>query len=404
MDKYEFINLFNKELNCSQVFSLNSMTLCHAFRCFFDERKGFDEIFLEIHSDIEKIEKHSNIQVDLKNEKCILNKILKLTQDNISEMINCWFSESDKDAAKGYSSIFPYRDSELQSGLICLMKFSSEVNRIENEKKSLLPLEIPKDIICYKNKTDPNLITIDDFKILENAYYERNFDIVVYPYFNFEIIEKLKLLDPTKTSISIWPRYYGNSSGYSKCKPLCEERMFGMPFKKEKFKNIFSKEYGTYEYNFDKVEKAIALGFYTPLERLEYVIKPYKDNLISLSLEEIIDVNKSDYALLPNYYFINEKNRFVKHKYLHIIMNKDTAEINHFDISYFYYKDDKIEQRKAQHIKDKIIKADCKKKILRIDSKKPNECFAEFELLINIAGTLMDGSKNPEILNFFNGI
>jgi hypothetical protein len=69
-----------------------------------------------------------------------------------------------------------------------------------------------------------------------------------------------------------------------------------------------------------------------------------------------------------------------------------------------YYKDDKIEQRKVQHIKDKVVSADRKKKILRIDSKNPKEYFAEFELFTAIAGLLMDGNRNPEIIKFFNGI
>ncbi|MDR2594519.1 MAG: hypothetical protein LBC87_07105 [Fibromonadaceae bacterium] len=398
MEKYKFIDLFNKELNGSCLFSSGGTELCHAFKYFFDEEKNIDEILSKISA------LHTNEQINLKNEEDILNKVLNLTKDNIDEMTNSWFSESEKNKSKGYLAISPYRDSELQLGLTCLLLLSIRENRIENEKKLLLsPIETPEEIIDYRD-ADEDLIIIDDFEILETAYRKK--DIVIYPDFNQEIIEKLKLLDPTKSSIKIRPHRYGNFSEYSKLKNIFEERTFGVPFKKEKFQNIFSKKYGKYEYFFNEEENIlVAQGFYIPLDKLEYVIKPYEDNLISLSLEETIDINKSNYTLLTDCYFIDRNgSRFLKHKYLHMIMNKDTAEINHLDFSYLYYKDDKIEQRKTQHIKDKVVSADYKKKLLRIDSKNPKECFTEFELFTDIARLLMDENKNPEICNFFNGI
>ena len=145
--------------------------------------------------------------------------------------------------------------------------------------------------------------------------------------------------------------------------------------------------------------------FFIPLQRLEYVLKPYENDLVSLSLEETIDTQKTNYSLLRYFYFFDRHgNRFLKHKFLHMIVNKNTAEIKHLDLSYFYYMNEKIEQRSIQHIKDKVVSADHKKKIVRIDAKNPNGYFAEFELFADIAGSLMEGNKNPEISKFLAGI
>ena len=112
-EKYEFIDTFNKKLNNSRIFSQNGMNLCYAFKYFFDKEKNIDEIFSEMHCKIERVTKYLNRQVDLEKEKYILNEVLNLTQNNISKIKTSWFSESEKNKAKGYIAIMPYKNSEL---------------------------------------------------------------------------------------------------------------------------------------------------------------------------------------------------------------------------------------------------------------------------------------------------
>ena len=404
MDKYSFIDLFNNQLNNSKIFIPGSTNLWKALKYFFDDAINIDEIFIKMQWEIKIAFKKANGKINMKEEKDILDVILQLTKRYISEIIHNWFTEKEKDEAKAFLAVCSFKNVNTQIGLICLVFFSSEENKIENEKKTLRLIELPEELKLYLTKDD--LINVDDFQILDRGYYKKEYDIVIYPDFNSEIREKINQLDPDKAKIQIRPKSYCKFSEYNPIEAITEARMFGMPFDKKYFKNIFTKNYGSYEYVFDNiVDNLMAKAFYVPLNKLEYVIKPYENNMISLSLEETIDITKHEYLRLPYFYFIDRNNtRFLKQKYLHMIIDKNTAEIIHLDLSYLYYLDDKIELRSKQHIKDKVVSADYKKKIVRIDAKESNTYFTEFNLFTDLACSLMGGYSNPEIIKFFNGL
>lgn len=401
MEKQEFIDIFNKRRNTSQLFSAGRdfWNFWNTFRYFFDEEKNIDEIFLKMDSIIkEVIAQDGNLNLDY--EKNNLSYILNLTRDNIHEL-NSWFSESEKERAGAYLPLFGYRNIviDIQIGLISLLLFSGES---VPKEEPLSPPQTPTELIGYRatnNDKDKDLMLINEFNILENAFQKKGW--ILYPEFNHRVIEKIKQLDFDKAKILVRPKKYDKPSWRSSSKPLWEERMYGPQFKKEDFKRLFEKQYGEYKYVFHTKEDELMAQLYIPLHRLEYVIKPCKNNLIGLLLEETIDTTKTS-PFFTSCYPIIGKSRFVRHRLLHAIMDKDTAETNHLDLSYLYYKEDKIEERKAQHIKDRKVDADYKIKILRIDSKDPKGFFAEFELFTDIARLLLDEDKNPEITKFFN--
>ena len=272
-------------------------------------------------------------------------------------------------------------------------KFLSITNLIKKKKiipKKLKPFFEEKDL----------LINVSNFEALpEFAFHYKKENLVIYPSLEYDLKHKIFDLVRKKgnLNLAISLGRCNHISEHSKTIYCQEEKLFGIPFKKENIKNIFNKQYGTYEYIFeDDAEEMRSRVFHVPLLQLQYVIKPYdgSSEKLSLSLEEVVDIQKEEYSQY-NYSVFADK-RFILNRYIHMIFNTRTFLVEHLDLSYLYYDNKSYKKRINFHIKDKVISATIKDKIFAI---KDDTIDWEDALLI-IGASL---NHNPEVERFLKG-
>ncbi len=254
---------------------------------------------------------------------------------------------------------------------------------------SLNPFYIEKD----------NLFQINPFTILSSALkYEDNviYTKMTYPLVDFFMYYSQKHLTKLNIGISL-TSHITNINYYRKY--LYEERTFGKPFSIESFKNIFNKLYGEYKL-FAKNEREQLLNrvFYVPVDRLEYVFNPKtREDKISLSIAEIIDITKNNNSKLNNYLYYDYDNniKYVMIKYLHALFDNKKGKFDHLDCSLLFYNLDSYNNRLSQHLQNKTVDTDYKSKLFRIDGE------IEFDDFSKLASSFF--FHDPLIEEFLNG-
>jgi hypothetical protein len=403
-EKGKIVKRLNSIFLKSKLFSPNGSHTFEILKYIFDEGLTVSDAFDKVKNYIEDVEGIRREAIDLKQEINIIAEIKEIIL-SVSANFNGreWITEDEIKRVVDFLTIMPYDNTQLQIGILDLLFAVGNIYIGDVVIRSMKIPGIPKTLEVYWD-SEESLIDVSTFKSLETGFFDSKSNVVVYPDMDHELKFKLLSLnarDNKKFTLKVKPLRFSKIENYSNIVNLCEERMFGMPFSPKNFKTIFGKNHGEYKYLFvgtGNKEELIAKAFYVPLNRLEYVLKPYEGDQISLSLEEVIDTTLKDYSHLKDHFYTqSDGRRFLSHKYLHTIINRNTADISHLDMSQLIYYDSKIYERGTKHIKDKAVSADIKNKIFRIDG------ILKFEDFSNIASSAMDAKRNPEVIAFFNG-
>lgn len=400
MNKYEIVKEIVRILSKSNVFTPGGITIYDATKYLFDYSLTIDQTIEKIQNQIKFAELRGN-KIDIVKEKEILNSYFNLISQNKNLLKSSdWLTDKEKNEAFSYLFINPFSDEDFQLAIINLIFLSHKQYVTLNEIKNLNPIDFPEDLLSFVHD---DMLYINSTERLENAYYYKDLDKVIYPAFEYKMKNLLDEVNLSDCDIFIRPRRIVPMEQYSPNFLLTEERMFGVPFNKENIKKILSKESGEFKYTFfEKKDLLLEKAFFIPLDKLEYYIEPNDGNLVSLSLEDVIDYSKQENVNLRDRYFTTEDgHRFIKHRYLHAIFDRETLNVKHCDMSWLIYFDDNIEIRRNSKLKERKVRANYKIKMFRIDAKKDG--FLPFELFQSIGGNAMDGNRNPEIYRFFNG-
>lgn len=405
------MNKFLNAVNIEKIITLKSKSelyqylgdidLWNAFS-LYKENYSFEKIVkkgIEAKADILRA---SNTIVNVDRELNIIKELFPLLDHYIEYLINNEpLSEQEKNDLLWTKEFLPrLKDANVP---IYFQKVVKNINNFEEYLRITNVIKnkkiIPKKLEPFFKKKDL-LINVSSFDALpEFAFHYKKENLVIYPLLAYDLKHKIFDLIRKKKNLNLAISLgrCNHISEHSKSIYCQEEKLFGIPFKKENIKNIFKKQYGTYEYVFkNETEEMISRGFHVPLLQLQYVIKPYdgSSEKLSLSLEEVIDIKKEKYCQY-NYSVLADK-RFILNRYIHMIFNTRTFFVEHLDLSYLYYDNESYKNRINFHIKDKVISATIKDKIFAI---KKSDIDWEDALLI-IGASL---NHNPEVERFLKG-
>ena len=372
------------------------------FKRYLEDNIDIDILITEYLKKNELNESISGIKIDKKKEKAFLYDLVKQFKFSMKYINDKILTIKKKNELKAYINIIPFKNVELGLKILFILlhvtNLYETVKLLKNAKRRI---QLPKDFNALIDKD--NLINIKNLKPIEKGFYDHKSFIVAYPEIDFNLLQKIIFIIQKKTKIEVKLRInkFGLKSDHTSIIPLYEERIFGIPFNTNNFSRIYNKKYGEFKYSFkDNIQMIIASLFYTPLDRLEYVIKPYDNNQVSLSLEEVIDITKNDYQNLLNKHLFHDYDRYyIKQKLLHVIFNKNDNSVSHLDLSIMIYDDDAFKIRISTHLKNKskYVNPIIKYKIFRIDGK------LDFNDFVDICILAMDANKNPEIIKFLKG-
>ena len=396
----------------SNLIEWGSVDFICLLKKIFDEDKEIEEAFSQIYcqEEISFQEKLLGIKIDIEKEKEILQKLVdifkeifpiieNITKENLTEIYQKY---------AGYLEICPFKNKFLHLVIINFLFYLYDCIKFISFKEGLESKpNIPDKILKFWDEKD-ELLDVTETKALNKGFVFFN-KIVVYPSFTYKLKNVIiplfnRLKD--KIELKIYPAYCSNLSLYTDIDLILEERIFGIPFKEENFKKIIKnrKNFGEYWYYFkEEKEELVAKLFYVPLLKMDYVLKLLEDNKFSISLEEIVDINKKDWAKYSSFIYHCDSKYYITHRYIHAIFNlieEREVEIVHLDMSLKIYDEKLYNQRVKLHLKDKIVKPLVKKKIFRIDAKEGTKVI-NLEDFKNIIVAALD--HNPEILNFLNG-
>lgn len=347
-----------------------------------------------------------NNNVDLFEFGCLVAKN-QLSDDHMRQykkIIDVYKNIStDNIEIKGYYEIYTKekvnRENLMHAKIMMdLVKISHYIEFKEKKSNSDYILsKFPSLKQYYFVKDD--LFEIEPFIILPSALQYK--DKVIYTKMKYPLVDYCMLYcrdnkDKINIKIALSPEII-NISHYSKY--VYFERIYGRPFSLENFKKIIVKEYGELKYYpKNKTEKFYAEVFNVPVDRLEYVFNPkIKENKISLSIAEIIDISKDKHRKLNEYLFHDYANsrKFIMIKILHTTYTRTIEKFDHLDCSLYFYNENNYNIRLSQHLKNKTIDADYKIKLFRVDGEIEFDDWSKFVALFF--------HKDPLIEEFLRG-
>ena len=332
------------------------------------------------------------------------NKLSNNHMQQYTKIIDDYKNEPvDADEIKGHYAIFT-KEKVTRGNLIHaiimmdLVKISHYIEFKEKISNSDYILSGFPSLKQYYSGND-NLFGIDPFIILSSALQYK--DKVIYTKLKYPLVDyfmfyckknrsnnKIRIaLSPKITNINYYKEY------------LYEERIYGKPFSLEAFRKLINKQFGEFKF-FPKseTEQFNSEVFYVPVEKLEYVFNPKtKENKISLSIAEIIDISKDKHGKLNEYLYYDYANsrKFVMIKILHALFNVTIEKFDHLDCSLYFFSEDNYNIRLSQHLKNKTIDADYKIKLFRIDGEIEFDDWSKFATLFF--------HKDPLIEEFLRG-
>ena len=365
------------------------------FIAYYENLKSIDECYKSIFSDEAIIRKLKKIDDD--KEIKLLDSIFKKLKELIYEMMTTVPSPTNDHYSAYFINIEPCFDDKQVGRFFYLaldyIKIYMDYNSVKN-----IPIHFGKiisELEPYWNEKD-KLINVSTFIPLCDAFYYKDKEIVIYPCYrhSYELKEKFaefyKKIKSNGGILSISASRFSLISEYSKISYLQEERLFGMPFKKDSFKRLFKKEYGEYIYDENEKNNYMLL----PLYKLQYVINPLDKNQVSLMIEEIIDISMKN---VNNEKIGTDSKFFVRNRLIHCIFDTIKDNFIHFDLSYLYYDNNAYYKRIEQGIWQKREDATIKHKIFRIDGS------LDFNIACLLIGAALDANHNPEVINFLKG-
>ena len=293
-----------------------------------------------------------------------------------------------------YAEILPFQDQYFLAGLLAFLSDIQQCFELYWMLEKAKPLQVPSSLKSFYSRKD-DLIDVTHFDVLQKGFALKNHDLVVYPRLSSQL--SMQILSFARqnygdASLKIRPSHFGRYSTYSSIQRIQEERIFGMPFSKQNLRQLIKKEYGVLQYCFENhIEETTSEMFDVPLKELQYVIKPMFDGYVTISIEEVMDIEKEHYNKYQQYTYFCNSNFYMLQRFAHIIIDRNTLAINHFDFSYMYYDFDDYANRVSVHMKDKVVSATIKKKLFRIDGIVP------FDIFKKILAACFE--HNPEIVN-----
>ncbi len=388
------------KLEKSMLFSSDFQLVC-AIRKYFDENKSSKEIVESMRYNINLLEMQG-IKIDEADEEKFISEFFPEFINLINELLmNNSFDNDQLQSMKAYTEIgLPFKNLTFHLYVIKTVFLIADYLTYKNLTRLRVRTSCINELKQFYLEKD-DLVDVSSFEVLNKGFLYKDKWLVVYPSISYKL--RLILLPFFKNNCSnvklcVRAGTIGKYIDYTKSDWIFEERLFGMPFSKNNLRNITSKQYGIFEYNFtSERQKQIAKSFFIPLKRLEYVIKPYDENNLTLSIEEVNDCDKDDYMKISNFKYEYNNNLFIINRYFHVIFDKQTYDINHLDLSYLHYDFDSYCQRIDNHLKDKTVPASIKIKRFRLDGK------IDFDSFQSLLIASLDGDKNPEIINFLLG-
>lgn len=293
-----------------------------------------------------------------------------------------------------YAEILPFQDQHFLAVLLAVLFDIQQCFELYWMLEKAKPLQVPSSLKKLYSKKD-DLIDVTHFDVLQKGFVLKNHDLVIYPRLSIQL--SLQILsfarqNQGKSSLKVRPRHVGQYSTYSNVQRIQEERIFGMPFSKQNLRQLIKKEYGVLQYCFENdIDETTSEMFDVPLKELQYVIKPMPDGYVTISIEEVMDIEKERYHKYRQYRHLCNDGFYMLQRFAHAIIDQETLAINHFDFSYMFYDFDDYANRVVAHMKDKVVSATIKKKLFRIDGIVP------FDIFKKILAACFE--HNPEIVN-----
>lgn len=339
------------------------------------------------------------VSINLQQEEKFLIEIVpKITLEVKSRLASGLINEKVVSDFAAYHGIFSFEDERFEAGLLSLLSDIEKCFDLHRMLENTQPLQLPSILEKYFSSKD-DLIDVTNFSLLSKGFALKKDNIVVYPKLPLQLelhIFAFFRRNHRTVKLLIRPGRIGKFSNYSDMQRFQEAHIFGMPFTEQNLRGLIGKEHGVLEYFFEnEVQEIRAKLSNVPLKGLQYVIKPLSDEHLTISIEEVMDIDKNNYRQFSRYSYSCCNDFYMLHRYAHTIINKKTLEISHFDCSYLYYDFDAYSERVDSHIKDKVVSASIKQKLFRIDGIIP---FNDFK---QILAACFD--NDPEIVNLLKG-
>ena len=352
---------------------------------------------------LEKIEGSPQLEdrdvIDNDKEEMLLESLLP----NLIEYAGLLKSQGlilDKQIQKFASHIemYPFNDRDYQAVLMLTLDQLGGCYEYNLEKSWASSICLSEQIAPFYAKKD-DLVDVSSFRILEKGFHCEEGFFVVYAYMPYHLHNAI--LDFARkglnnTRLRVLPKYIGSINKYTQITRIMHDRLYGVPFNEDSLKGISFKQFGSLSYTYHcEKDWSLARLFFVPLKELQYVIKPMPNGCFSISIEELIDIEKNDYNQYSRFVFESEGEMLIRNRYIHAIFDQSNLIAAHFDFSYLYYNLDAYVERLSGHIKDKVINATIKRKIVRLDGS------IDFDTFNKIVAACFHG--DPEIDNFLDG-
>lgn len=390
------LNRIAQQFVKSKLFSPTGMTFLRVIRGYVEQNRVS---LSHLAGEIEMFEQALGIEIDIQQEKHFAEVIIPQILDEVDTRIaDGIISEGVIQNFMGYTEILPFRNRRYQACLISVLLDMNPCFELYEMLEGTSRLELPPHLKEYYFAKD-DLLDVSEFAALPKGFLLKSKNLVVYPRLPLQVeLQILSFFEANQgeASLMIRPRSISSYSSYSNVQRIVLERIFGMPFTEDNLRQVLTKEYGIFSYSFkDDLQRRIAEGWFVPLKQLQYVIRPLDDQHVTLSMEEVMDIDKEHYNQFSRFRFQCGSQFYRLQRYVHAIIHRESLEISHLDCSYMYYDFDAYCERIHAHIKDKVANATMKKKIFRIDGIVPFDNFKKM-----LAACL---EHNPEVVNFVRG-
>jgi len=374
----------------------------HLLRPFIENGREESNVLERYKEHLFQVGRRTSVPVDSKTEEKVVLDLLKqvsaLVESNYGRQS---MSEEQRKRAQKYAWHCPFEDTELHLYVLdALIALQRCYDFLSVQRSMSRKLDVPSTLQDrFDNKDD--LINLSHFESLNRALLDRRSGIVLYPSVSDFLRNRLLFLQGRANrafDLSVRAQRFGRFEDYSDYVELMEERTYGIAFTVDNLQTLQKKTPGSFEYCFkNESEQSHAEFWFVPLKRLEYVLKPASQNRLSISIEEIIDIECESFRHLEDYVFRCGTNILVEQRLVHAEFSPRKKIFTHLDLSHLYYDAKQYERRLEQHIKSKTVKANCRVKRYRLDGEIPLQDFSD---LVSLS---LDATHNPEVVRLLEG-